>query len=559
MKANPLACALLVLLAFAVQLLAQPVTERIIPVTEPVIESVITPDGSVIRASRYKDTSTNDIETKAKADSGEPEEQVLLGFKCFTNSGVLKYDAQADKWLRKPVDVNSNSLDQIALAAEAVKWFHKAADRGNADAENNLGTCYANGLGVPKDEAEAAKWYRKAAEQDDGDAQYWLGGAYEAGRGVETNIVEAAKWYYKAAENQKVEAQEWIRKAAAKGDASAQCFLGDLFRKGEMGVKVNLQDYPGVNVTEHHKNPTEAVKWYRRAAAQGNAAAQNNLGVAYQTGEGVPMDYVEAYKWLNLAAAQGDTDAINNRDGLVSHMTPDQIAEAQELSRELTPRKESGSDNSTLPDNPTASGTGFFITDDGYLISNYHVVKDVTKARLVTSAGTIDAKVVQEDAANDLALLKADGKFSPLPIVSSRAVSLGSTVATIGFPNIGLQGFSPKLAKGEIASLSGAADDPRYFQISVPCQPGNSGGALVDELGNVIGIVSAKLSARAALAESGALPENVNYAVKSSFLLGFLESVPDVSAKLKEPITADRKFEDVVKSAQNASVLVLVY
>jgi S1-C subfamily serine protease len=56
------------------------------------------------------------------------------------------------------------------------------------------------------------------------------------------------------------------------------------------------------------------------------------------------------------------------------------------------------------------------------------------------------------------------------------------------------------LAKGEIASLSGAGDDPRYFQISVPVQPGNSGGALVDERGNVIGIVSAKLDAGAALA-----------------------------------------------------------
>jgi hypothetical protein len=71
----------------------------------------------------------------------------------------------------------------------------------------------------------------------------------------------------------------------------------------------------------------------------------------------------------------------------------------------------------------------------------------------------------------------------------------------------------------------------------------------------VVGIVSAK----AALASSGSLPENVNYAVKSSFLLGFLESVPDVANKLKDPLTAERKFEDVVKSAQDAAVLVLVY
>ena len=68
-------------------------------------------------------------------------------------------------------------------------------------------------------------------------------------------------------------------------------------------------------------------------------------------------------------------------------------------------------------------------------------------------------------------------------------------------------------------------------------QPGNSGGALVEERGNVVGVVSAKLSARAALAASEALPENVNYAVKSSFLISFLESVPEVPAKLKEANT----------------------
>ena len=194
-----------------------------------------------------------------------------------------------------------------------------------------------------------------------------------------------------------------------------------------------------------------------------------------------------------------------------------------------------------------------------YLITNEHVVEDAAQVRLLTSAGLIDAKVVQVDAANDLALLKAVGKFTPLPVAASWGAKLGGTVATVGFPNIGMQGFSPKLAKGEIASLSGAADDPRYFQISVPVQPGNSGGALVDEHGNVIGIVSAKLNASAALAASGALPENVNYAVKSSFLLSFLESVLDVANKLKAPVTVERKFEDVVKSAQDAAVLVLVY
>jgi S1-C subfamily serine protease len=353
-------------------------------------------------------------------------------------------------------------------------------------------------------------------------AECSLGLRYDNGEGVATNKSEAVSWY---------------RKAANQGYAEAQNNLGGCYDQGD-----------GVT-----KDSVEAVKWYRKAAEQGLVEAQRVLAVKCFLGDGTIKDYVEAYKWTDIAAAQGDKIAKMGLSAIEQEMTPDQTAEAQHLAREFRPgiaASQSG---------PAASGTGFFITDDGYLISNYHVVKDATKVRLLTGAGLIDANVVQVDAANDLALLKADGRFAPLPIAASRAVALGGTVATVGFPDIGLQGFAPKLAKGEIASLSGAGDDPRYFQISVPVQPGNSGGALVDERGNVIGIVSAKLDAGVALAASGALPENVNYAVKSSLLLSFLESVPAVSARLKAPVTADRNFEDVVKSAQDAAVLVLVY
>jgi hypothetical protein len=84
-------------------------------------------------------------------------------------------------------------------------------------------------------------------------------------------------------------------------------------------------------------------------------------------------------------------------------------------------------------------------------------------------------------------------------------------------------------------------------------------GNVMDARGNVVGSVAAQLDAAAALAATGSLPENVNYAVKSSLFLSFLESVPEVSAKLKDPNTKDEAFEEVVKSAQDAAVLVLVY
>jgi S1-C subfamily serine protease len=312
------------------------------------------------------------------------------------------------------------------------------------------------------------------------------------------------------------------------------------------------------------KDYLEAIKWSRKAAELNHAGAQYNLGACYANGQGVAKDYVEAYMWWLLAAGQGNEDATKNMTSLENNMTREQIAEAQRLARNFTPREappagSSMSNTAIMQTRPEASGSGFFITDDGYLITNEHVAGNGAQVRLVTSAGLISAKVVKVDAANDLALLKAEGKFAVLPVAASRAMKLGGTVTTVGFPNIGLQGFAPKFARGEIGSLSGPQDDARYFQISVPVQPGNSGGALVDEHGNVVGVVSGKLNAKATLFTSGSLPENVNYAVKSSFLLGFLESVPEVAAKLKEPNAKDVKFDDVVEQAKEAAVLVLVY
>jgi S1-C subfamily serine protease len=93
----------------------------------------------------------------------------------------------------------------------------------------------------------------------------------------------------------------------------------------------------------------------------------------------------------------------------------------------------------------------------------------------------------------------------------------------------------------------------------VPIQPGNSGGPLVNEYGNVVGVVVSRLNALKLLKETGSLPQNVNYAVKSSFANSFLESLPNVVGKLKEPYPrTKRKFSDAVKEVQTATVLIVV-
>ena len=84
----------------------------------------------------------------------------------------------------------------------------------------------------------------------------------------------------------------------------------------------------------------EAVKWYRKAADQGYADAQFNLGFMYKEGLGVQQDYVQAHMWFSLAATTGDRGAAESRDNVANLMTPPQIAEAQKLAREWKPKPE---------------------------------------------------------------------------------------------------------------------------------------------------------------------------------------------------------------------------
>src|SRR5438552_1110165 len=102
-------------------------------------------------------------------------------------------------------------------------------------------------------------------------------------------------------------------------------------------------------------------------------------------------------------------------------------------------------------------------------------------------------------------------------------------------------------------------DDPRHFQVSVPTQPGNSGGPLVDERGNVVGVLAAQANDAFMLQATGALPQNVNYAVKSAYVLALLESMPELALNLKAPHSDARSFEEVVDEAQAAAALILVY
>ena len=483
-----------------------------------------------------------------QADSGDVNSQFILAKKYYIGQGVVQdYD-------------------------EAAKWYAKAADQNYAKAQYELGTMYDNGQGVSQNYNEAIKWYAKAAEQGNAKAMHSLGLMYNKGQEVRQDSKEAIKWFTKAAtlgnakaqyllgtmycknKDEEVlqdykEAAKWFTKAAAQGEAKAQYVLGMMYCRGD-GVE---QDYK------------TAARWLTKAASQGLAEAQLVLAACYWNGKGVPEDYVESYKWMLLAAMNGDKNAQLLKKDLHERMTPQQIEEAQQrLNRVIKIKgflaETNGSKNNEQPaENIESTSTGFLITPDGFILTACHSVGKTENVEVTYNQKQYTAKVILKDESIDAAVIKIDGNDLPyLPITSSADARTGDTVFTMGYPQVSLQGTEPKFTEGSISSLSGIADNPHYFQISVPVQPGNSGGPLVNKKGEVIGLIVAKLNDVTSLLTSGSVPQNVNYALKSSFVLSFIDSVPDLSQKIKIAGTAkDRSV--AIERAKKSVVLIIAH
>ncbi len=257
-----------------------------------------------------------------QGDAGAQYDLGVLYYEEWEGRGVPQNDTQAALWYHaiRAWRAWINSADPYnTFYTQAVFWFRKAAEQGEADAQETLGNLYYGGHGpLSMDHfidwimhgryTQAAFWYRKAAEQGDADAQESLGDLYRDGDGVSEDATEAAAWY---------------RKAAEQGDADAQESLGDLYRDGD-GVP---------------KDAAEAAALFRKAAEQGNARAQWSLGGLYLDGQGMPRDYAEAYFWYDLAVA-GEQDASDSkqvakyRDEAASHLTHADLSREQERVRE---------------------------------------------------------------------------------------------------------------------------------------------------------------------------------------------------------------------------------
>jgi serine protease Do len=180
----------------------------------------------------------------------------------------------------------------------------------------------------------------------------------------------------------------------------------------------------------------------------------------------------------------------------------------------------------------TFFGTGFFIAPN-LLLTNNHVVRECKGPIQVRypDRASYPATISGQDSTNDLALLHTD--MANLSIASFHLQPrLGESVAAYGFPYAGVLSSSGNFTLGNVTSLSGMRDDTRFFQISTPIQPGNSGGPLLDMSGSVVGVVVAQLNALAVMQADNSVPQNVNFAIQAPIVTNFL-SVKGVAFNLR--------------------------
>ena len=160
------------------------------------------------------------------------------------------------------------------------------------------------------------------------------------------------------------------------------------------------------------------------------------------------------------------------------------------------------------------SGSGFIIHPDGYILTNNHVVAGSAGQFVVLSNGNrVSAKLLATDSKRDLALLKISGSnFPVLPIGESRKMSVMDSVLAMGYPMSSTIGYDVSAYDGKINAIR-QTDHAPLLQIDANINPGNSGGPLLNDRGEVIGIVVAKINAMQLAKTMGAIPERINFAI----------------------------------------------
>jgi serine protease Do len=206
------------------------------------------------------------------------------------------------------------------------------------------------------------------------------------------------------------------------------------------------------------------------------------------------------------------------------------------------------------PKGPSGSakfgGTGFALTANGYLCTNYHVVRDADSVYVQNSKGeSFKAKVAYRDVQYDIAILKIiDNSFIPLANppykLKQNSIGMGENVYTLGYPKDDVV-----LGEGYVSSKTGHGGDTTQYQVSIPINPGNSGGPLLDDYGNIIGLITAKENQ----------VEGAAFAIKSKYILEALNSIPSDSLGKKVVFSKKNPLQGLSRTKQIDKIGKYVY
>ncbi len=462
--------------------------------------------------------------------------------------------------------------------AKAVALYRQAADAGLASAQVSLGAAYFTGKGgLVKDETQALYWYDKAAGQNDPSVLSHLAMMFLFGTNASKNAKKSYELKVRGANlgdklaladlctlyesldvpvHSEPTKASWCIKAAEAGDIDAQDVLSTLYLSGE-GVP---------------KDDGKAAEMAIKAASQGVAKAQYRAGLLFSSGRGVVADNVIAYAWANLAAGSvniGDkligvvAGAASHRDKLARSMSPEDIAEAQRLAsnwKKGTVVARSGQANGG--GTPTygavvkrSTGTAFIVGKNGKAITNNHVIEGCKEIRTEGREGV--AKVVTTDVVNDLALLQLPDAITPAAGIAAEPGKLrqGEDIVVFGFPLNALLSSGGNLTPGVVSALTGLGNNTNQIQITAPIQPGSSGSPVLNKKGEVVGVVSMKLSDSKMAKATGQIGQSVNFAVSGQTLKTFLDT-HKVEYRTGGLLSFDKNTADLADEARKWTLVV---
>jgi S1-C subfamily serine protease len=270
-----------------------------------------------------------------------------------------------------------------------------------------------------------------------------------------------------------------------------------------------------------------------------------------------------ATKWYMGNKSELETFSIIENNVILSIEFEDPKTGSKSTSKFIKMYPTANSNANISSNGSVSSGSGFVVSTEGIIATNAHVIENSTRIEVTFASEigdkTFDARVLLKDESNDVALIQIVSEefkgFNNLPYSIINQSEIGEDVFTIGYPLNSLMGSNYKVTNGIISSNTGIKDDVRYMQITTPIQPGNSGGPLFNSDGNIIGLTTAKLNEKAV----GTSIENVNYAIKATYLINIYNMLPDTEPISRNSTVKNKELKDQVRILKNYVCLIKVY